>query len=76
MLGCEVRGFLSQFFPLRTQEPQHYWSSPQQSTSYYPFGLWRAIPMEKMPELSYIANGADEDTFTYNGKELEDEFAF
>ena len=27
-----------------------------------------------MPGLSYIANGADENKFTYNGKELEDEF--
>ena len=38
-----------------------------QADSYYPFG-------GKMPGLSYIAHGADENTFTYNGKELEDEF--
>jgi RHS repeat-associated protein len=38
-----------------------------QADSYYPFG-------GKMPGLSYIASGADENKFTYNGKELEDEF--
>ncbi|MFV1883192.1 MAG: DUF6443 domain-containing protein [Balneola sp.] len=38
-----------------------------QADSYYPFGL-------KMPTLSYVATGADENKFTYNGKELEDEF--
>ena len=56
------------------QEPHNYWPSPQQSTSHYPFGMWRAIPLGKMPGLSYIAHGADENKFTYNGKELEDEF--
>ena len=38
-----------------------------QADDYYPFGL-------KMPGLSYIAGGAEENSFTYNGKELEDEF--
>lgn len=38
-----------------------------QADSYYPFGL-------KMPGLSYVASGSDENKFTYNGKELEDEF--
>ena len=38
-----------------------------QADDYYPFGL-------KMPDYSYIAGGAEENKFTYNGKELEDEF--
>lgn len=38
-----------------------------QADDYYPFGL-------KMPDYSFIASGADENKFTYNGKELEDEF--
>ncbi|RNC79741.1 MAG: hypothetical protein ED557_14585 [Balneola sp.] len=38
-----------------------------QEDSYYPFGL-------KMPSLSYIASGSEENKFTYNGKELENEF--
>ena len=47
----------------------YYYNSPSvlQRDSYYPFGM-------KMPGLSYIASGADENKFTYNGKELEDEF--
>lgn len=38
-----------------------------QEDNYYPFGL-------KIPGLSYVASGSDENKFTYNGKELEDEF--
>ncbi len=67
MLGREVHTNFCAVLVWEMQEPQNYWSSPQQSTSYYPFGL-------KMPGLSFVATGADENTFTYNGKELEDEF--
>lgn len=38
-----------------------------QRDSYYPFGL-------RIPGLSYLASGTEENKFTYNGKEIEDEF--
>ncbi len=38
-----------------------------QADDYYPYGL-------KMPDYSYLNNGSNENKFTYNGKELEDEF--
>jgi RHS repeat-associated protein len=74
MLGYEVHSCYPENVTLRAQEGNCFSSAYKKSSDYanaflwnYPFGL-------KMPGLSYIANGADENKFTYNGKELEDEF--
>ena len=74
MLGYEVHSFYPNVLPLRTREGNGFSCTPKKSSDYVNATLWDYPFGVKMPGLSYIANGADGNKFTYNGKELEDEF--